>query len=291
MQTLQQRLRQFRAWQCQTLAAIARGAQLPMDVAKSHKFLASFESGEMRHEQYKNYTEKLAQGYGVAQPTINRLLGDEYEWRVTAGSKTPVTYPERLPRMARYIYRELPEAAHNLFQDGFVVLDLETTGKDPHRFTSACEITILDADGTVLLNSLINPGFHMPVEAKLIHGIDDAMVADAPPFAQIGPEIARLINDQVVVIYNAGFDAWLLDRLFIENGVDMPDFQEWCLMRAYADHMKFPGKYGNYAWQKLSDACAQQEVEQDEEAHRTLADTTATWRLLQKLAMQNGVTR
>lgn len=47
MDTLQQRLRQFRAWQGQTLAAIARGSKLPMDIAKSHKFLASFESGEM----------------------------------------------------------------------------------------------------------------------------------------------------------------------------------------------------------------------------------------------------
>jgi len=285
MQTLSQRLRQFRAWQGQTLAAIAR--PLPMDTAKSLKFLASFESGEMRPQQYEKHLPDLALAYGVAQPTLERLLDDEYAWRVSAGS--PSGGATGLPRMARYTYRELPDAAHNLFNDGFVVLDMETTGKDPHRFTSACEITILDTDGVPLLNSLINPGFHMPVEARLIHGIDDDMVADAPTFAQIGPEIARMIEGQIVVIYNAGFDAWLLDRLFIENGVDMPDFQEWCLMQAYANHMKFPGKYGNYAWQKLSDACAQQEIEQDEDAHRTLADTTMTWRLLQKLAMQSGV--
>lgn len=188
--------------------------------------------------------------------------------------------------MSRYIYRDLPEAAHNLFQDGFVALDLETTGKDPHRFASACEITLLNTDGEVLLNSLINPGFHMPVEAKLIHGITDEMVADAPTFAQIGSQIARLIEGQIVVIYNAGFDSWLLDRLFIETSVDMPDFQAWCLMQAYADYFKAPGKFGNYAWQKLEDACAQQGLEWDQDAHRTLADTTMTWRLLQKMAMQ-----
>lgn len=283
MQTLQQKLRQFRAWQGQTLAAIARGASLPMDTVKSLKFLASFESGEMRHEEYKNFTEKLARSYGVSLETFEVLLDDEYAWRVSSRDGNPKT----LPRMARYIYRPLPEAAHNLFQDGFVVLDCETTDKDPHRGTQICEITILDPDGVPILNSLVDPGIHIPDELTAnVHGISDAMVASAPTFRGIGPEIARLIDNQVVVIYNAGYDAWLLDRLFIENSLDMPDFQPWCLMKAYADHYKAPGKYGNYAWQSLGAACAQQELEQDEDAHRSLADTTMTWRLLQKLAMQ-----
>lgn len=282
METLQQRLRQFRAWSGQTLAAIARGARLPMDTAKSHKFLASFESGEMRAKEYEKYLDDLAHAYGVSQATLSVLLGEESTWRTCAHNGNPAI----LPRMARYSYRPLPEAAHNLFRDGFVVLDCETTGKDTHQFTQICEITIQDTDGVVLLNSLVNPGFHMPVEAKLIHGITDEMLIDAPTFAQIGPEIARIVNSQVVVIYNAGYDAWLLDRLFIENSIDMPDFQPWCLMLAYADHFKAPGQYGNYAWQSLNVACEQQGVEPDGEAHRSLADTTSTWRLLQKLALQ-----
>lgn len=286
MYTLQQKLRQLRGWQGLTLAECAKKAAWPVMPEQSRKKQILFESGEMKHEQFEKQIVQLAHAYGIVPRFLENLLDDEYEWRVTAGSTTQCTHPELLPRMARYIYRELPTVAHNLFCDGFVVLDLETTGKDPHQFTHACEITLLDTDGVPLLNSLINPGFHIPVEAKLIHGIDDEMVKDAPTFREIGPKIASLIDGQVVVIYNAGFDAWLLDRLFIENGLDMPNFQEWCLMRAYADFFKAEGKYGNYAWQKLSDACAQQEVEQDEEAHRTLADTTMTWRLLQKLAMQ-----
>jgi len=292
MQTLSQRLRQLRSWQGLTLASVAGRAQwyaggVDQDIKKQ----ARFESGgEMLHKEYGRYVSSLSAVYGISEKTLERLLDAEYEWRVTAGSTTPCTYPEFLPRAARYAYKPLPEVAHNLFQDGFVIVDLETTGKDPHRFTGACEITLLDTDGVVLLNSLINPGFHMPVEARLIHGITDEMVKDAPTFREIGHQIAKLIDGRTVVIYNAGFDGWLLDRLIIESGIDMPDFQEWCLMKAYADFYRVPGKYGNYAWQSLSAACAQQGVESDGEAHRTLADTTMAWKLLQKAALGQCVT-
>lgn len=282
METLSQRLRQLRGWQGLKMVECANKAAWPLMPEAALKKQIAFENGEMLHEQYNRQIIQLAHAYGVVPRLLERLLDDEYAWRVSARDGNPKT----LPRMSQYIYRPLPEAAHNLFSSGFVCLDLETTSKDPHKFTQACEITILDTDGVPLMNSLINPGFHMPVEARMIHGITDEMVASAPTFREIGPSIARLIDGHTVVIFNAGYDGWLLDRLFIENGVDMPDFQPWCLMLAYAEHHKAPGKYGNYAWQSLSAACAQQQVELDEDAHRTLADTTATWRLLQKLAMQ-----
>src|SRR5258708_23836436 len=220
MQTLQQKLRQLRGWQNLTMAECAKKSAWPLMPEQALKKQILFETGVMLHEQYERQLIALSHAYGVVPRLMEGLLDDEYAWRVSARDGNPKT----LPRMSQFIYRSLPEAAHNLFKSGFVVLDLETTGKDPHRFTGACEVTILDTDGAPLLNSLINPGFHMPLEAKLIHGIDDQMVADPPTFREIRPEIARLIDNRVVVIYNAGFDGWLLDRLFIENGVDMPDF-------------------------------------------------------------------
>lgn len=282
MQTLSQRLRQLRSWQSLTLARVAQKVRWPYDSGLALKKQASFDAGEMLYEQYKYRIVQLAEAYGITEPCFQRLLDEEYAWRI---STPTATRPETLPRMARYLYKPLPEVAHNLFTDSFIVLDCETTGKDPHVSTQICEITILDVDGVVLLNSLINPGIHIPDELTAnVHGISDEMVKGAPNFREIGHQVARLIDGKTVVIYNAGFDAWLLDRLFIENSIDMPDFQEWCLMKAYADFYRAPGKYGNYAWQKLSEACAQQSLEWDEEAHRTLADTTMTWRLLQKLA-------
>src|SRR5258708_5311400 len=159
---LQRKLRQLRGWQGLTLAECAKKASWPVMPEKALKNQIAFESGEMLHEQYGKNIINLAHAYGVVPKLLERLLDDEYAWRCSSRDGNPKT----LPRMSQYIYRPLPEAAHNLFERGFVVLDMETTGKDPHKFTAACEITILDTDGVVLLNSLINPGFHMPIEAK-----------------------------------------------------------------------------------------------------------------------------
>lgn len=288
MQTLSQRLRQLRSWQGLTLASVAdKTGWYAGGTYKDIQKQAKFESGEMLHKEYGRYVSALSDAYGIPGILMERLLDDEYAWRVSSNS---ATRPEMLPKMARYLYKPLPAVAHNLFTDSFIVLDCETTGKDPHAHTQICEITILDTDGVVLLNSLVNPGCNIPAEARMIHGISDERVKDAPSFREIGHQIARLIDGKTCVIYNAGFDGWLLDRLFIENSIDMPDFQPWCLMLAYADFYKAPGKYGNYAWQGLSAACAQQSIESDEEAHRTLADTTMTWKLLQKLALGQCVT-
>jgi DNA polymerase-3 subunit epsilon len=289
MKTLSQRLRALRSWQGMTIAECAKKTNLTVEYSLSLKYAMAIEQEGERWKQdnladKSGLLAKVASAYGVTPELMKRVMDDEWEWRMCAVSGNP----KILPRMSQYIYRPLPEAAHNLFEHGFVTLDLETTGKDPHNGTQICEITVLDADGVPLLNSLVNPGIHIPDELTTnIHGISDEMVKDAPPFREIGPEIARIIDGQIVVIYNAGYDGWLLDRLFIENGLDMPDFQPWCLMLAYAEHYKAPGKFaGSYAYQKLSNACAQQGIEQDEAAHRSMADTYSTWRLLQKMAIQ-----
>lgn len=281
---LSRKLRQLRGWQRLTLSECARKSCLQV------KHLAAIEEEGRRWKQDNVASDaallsRLAQSYGLTTEVLDRLLEDEWEWRISARDGNPKT----LPRLSQYTYRPLPESAHNLFRDGFVVLDCETTGKDPHVGTEICEITILDTDGAPLLNSLVRPSTPIPDDVIALHGITNEMVASAPTFREIGSDVARLIHGQTVVIFNAGYDAWLLDRLFIENyGLDMPDFQPWCLMLAYAEYFKAPGKYGSYAWQSLSAACAQQGLEWEADAHRSLADSTMTWRLLQKMAMQYG---
>ncbi len=54
-------------------------------------------------------------------------------------------------------------------------------------------------------------------------------------------------------------------------------------MKAYADHKKRPGRYNNYAWIKLQEACELESVTLTD-AHRALGDTLATYGLLKALA-------
>ncbi len=71
-----------------------------------------------------------------------------------------------------------------------VVLDTETTGLDA---AFPVEVSVLAVDGTVLPDTLVDPGMPIPAAATAIHGITDEMVAGAPRFADVLPVLTRLI--------------------------------------------------------------------------------------------------
>lgn len=174
--------------------------------------------------------------------------------------------------------------AKKFFQDGnFVVLDTETTGKDPET-AEIVEIAILDHAGAVLLNTLVKPLLSIPHDVVALHGITDAMVADAPPFPEIFPQIREALEGKIAIVYNANYDLCLLESLV--NRYDLGYWTcnvSWCLMNRYAAYRKTPGRYGNYKWHKLSEACAQQRVVLGN-AHRALGDAQAAYALLKALS-------
>lgn len=95
-----------------------------------------------------------------------------------------------------------------------VVLDLETTGLDVEtdRMVSVGAVRARGARlfrGDVI-DRLVAPGVDIPAHSTRIHGITDAMVADAPSYGTLHPEVARFISNQVVVGHNIGFDLAIL---------------------------------------------------------------------------------
>lgn len=85
-----------------------------------------------------------------------------------------------------------------------VVLDTETTGL--HDGARIVEIAVLGVDGTVLLDSLVNPGVPIPAEATAIHGITDAGVADALTFSDLLVPLTAALHDRKIIVYNRQFD-------------------------------------------------------------------------------------
>lgn len=144
-----------------------------------------------------------------------------------------------------------------------VVLDTETTGL--HDGARIVEIAVLGLDGSVLLDSLVNPGVPIPAESTRIHGITDAMVATAPGFSDLLVPLTAALHDRKVVIYHRAFDK---RRLAIELhhhyrtryvNLEKPQYgrrrihpaarawlaaQAWedCVMQAYAEW------YGDWVW-------------------------------------------
>lgn len=85
-----------------------------------------------------------------------------------------------------------------------VVLDTETTGL--HDGARIVEIAVLSIDGSVLLDSLVNPGVPIPAEATRIHRITDDMVATAPTFSDLLVPLTTALHGCKIVIYNRDFD-------------------------------------------------------------------------------------
>jgi len=89
------------------------------------------------------------------------------------------------------------------------VLDFETTGLSPTYGDRATEIAIaLVRDGQVVdrFQSLMNAGRRIGSDVTALTGITNAMIAAAPPVANVMREAASFVGTLPVVAHNASFD-------------------------------------------------------------------------------------
>ncbi len=97
----------------------------------------------------------------------------------------------------------------NFLEFPFVAADVETTGLSPAEGHRVCEIALLRfLRGNVIdtFVSLVNPLRPIDPGAHAVNGISDAMVAGAPPFADLLPGILSFLGDDPLVFHNAPFD-------------------------------------------------------------------------------------
>jgi DNA polymerase-3 subunit epsilon len=99
-------------------------------------------------------------------------------------------------------------------------VDLETTGglAAQHR---VIEVGIVLLEGGQVVeewSSLVQPGIRIPSAIAAFTGIDDAMVADAPPFAEVAPAVRQRLQGRLFVAHNARFDYGFLRTEFRRLG-------------------------------------------------------------------------
>ncbi|MEZ4860247.1 MAG: 3'-5' exonuclease [Caldilineaceae bacterium] len=140
-------------------------------------------------------------------------------------------------------------AAHPIF------LDTETTGV--RSTAEVIEICVLDHNGAVLLDSLVRPRFPIPADATRIHGISDTMVAAAPDWLTLWPQLEPILAAAPIGIYNADFDLRMFKQSHRHAGSDWPTIQltSFCIMLLYS---QFYGEWdvhrNAYRWQSLEKA-------------------------------------
>jgi DNA polymerase-3 subunit epsilon len=163
-------------------------------------------------------------------------------------------------------------AREQLNQKDWVILDTETTGLYDAEIV---EIAIIDCLGKSLLDALIKPSIPIPAEVTEIHGISDAMVADAPTFSEVYPRIDAALKDKRVLIYNSAFDIKILNyccRLHILPMLNLTKRSD-CLMEWVAQWVgNWSYYHRDYRYVPLNGG------------HRALGDCTAALKLIKKMA-------
>ncbi len=156
----------------------------------------------------------------------------------------------------------------------YTIIDVETTG----RGNKITEISIFKYDGEKVVDeftSLVNPESLIPDYITALTGIDDAMVADAPTFAEISEAILAITEDTIFVAHNVNFDYNVIRNEFKAIG---GDFRRRKLCTVRLSRALFPG-FRSYSLGKL---CVTMEIDLVDR-HRARGDAEATVTLFEKL--------
>jgi DNA polymerase III epsilon subunit family exonuclease len=214
--------------------------------------------------------------------------------RLVAGllGARPEALPERLAPDELRPIEESEVAATPLAQARFAVVDLETTGLSSAR-DAIIEIGAVRVEqlvATSRFETLVRPPGPGPLSAAIIAltGIDDALLAPAPPAHRALARFARWLDEArgaPWVAHTARFDSGFLRRAFAGQGAPAPAVAVLCTQRLARRLLPRLGRYD------LDHVCAQFGVD-NRARHRALGDADATarvWIELLALAIARGI--
>ncbi|MBX3019514.1 MAG: VRR-NUC domain-containing protein [Bdellovibrionaceae bacterium] len=98
----------------------------------------------------------------------------------------------------------------------YVVVDVETTGAGgtQHRVTEIGAVKIVDGRVVDEFQTRLNPGRSIPSFITKLTGISNAMVADAPRFAEVADRFEAFTDGAIFAAHNARFDYGFIQSEF-----------------------------------------------------------------------------
>jgi DNA polymerase III subunit epsilon len=178
------------------------------------------------------------------------------------------------------------QEARQVLAQNPIYLDTETTGLE--RTDEIVEISIIDDNGVVLLNSLVKPSQLIPQAAFNVHGITNEMVQAAPSWLIIWQQIRPLLLNKVIVAYNSDFDHRLMQQSHARYR--FPWKENLRFYDALKLYSKFRGEWDSQrrSWRYYSlDAAGKHSNIALPNAHRSTADTLLTRELVHFIAGQS----
>jgi DNA polymerase-3 subunit epsilon len=163
-----------------------------------------------------------------------------------------------------------------------VFVDLETTGATAH-FDRITEVGLVEVDCGRYVgewSSLVNPQMRIPPNIQALTGINDAMVADAPTFEDLAPELLHRLEGKVLVAHNARFDHGFLRNEFRRLGYQYTP-KVLCTVKLSR------GLYPQERRHNL-DSLIERHGLSCENRHRALADARVLWEFTQHIHHELG---
>lgn len=163
----------------------------------------------------------------------------------------------------------------------YAVVDVETTGFAP-KDSGITEIGAVRVHcGLVVaeFTTLVNPGTPVPGPVAELTGIDDEMLAGAPPAATVLPGLLAFAQDCVLVAHNARFDVSFLTVACEAAGLDWPGCPVIDTVRLARYLMVVPDEVADRKLGTLAEFFGTQV----QPSHRALADARATADILMRL--------
>ncbi len=175
------------------------------------------------------------------------------------------------------------QKAQQILQQKPIYLDTETTGlglKD-----EIIEIALMDDDENILFQSFVHPSQPIPMSTTAIHGITNSMVQNAAAWPIIWQQICNIMNNRLIVIYNADFDIRMMRQSHIRYRLPWNDtISAECVMRLYATYRgEWDSRRLSYRFFSLEQAGKQCGISLPN-AHRAVADIKLTRALLHHIA-------
>lgn len=163
----------------------------------------------------------------------------------------------------------------NLFEEEYVVVDLETTGLDPNRGCEIIEIGVTEIVGKDIKRNysrLVRPEGIIPTVITQITNITNDMVKDEKCLEEVLPNFRKYIGNRTIIAHNAKFDIGFLNYYLDKLGLEQID-KYICTIELLKKNKNYKGKN-----KKLATACEYYGIE-NKEAHRAYSDTFATAQL------------
>ncbi|WP_410958256.1 exonuclease domain-containing protein [Salmonella sp. SAL04162] len=172
--------------------------------------------------------------------------------------------------------------AHTWLSQDPVFLDTETTGLDAGA--QALEIGLVNARGDLIYETRLKPTVSIDPAAAAVHGISEAMLADAPAWPDIAQQLQHHIDQRPLVIFNADFDTRILKQTaaaYNDPASWLDTLTVYCAMRLAAGYYGPTNRYGTIS---LASAASQAGLNWTRQAHSAVADTVMTARVVNDIA-------